>query len=211
MSVSTPIMHTVQGEQAALWEPSLIVAAARSRNVAGKAETGSIELPTDVGSVERFRAKCAPADDAGHVWWLGAIDGTLDGSGGYGRVQVGSGSDAVITTAHRYSWTVEHGPVPAGLVICHRCDEHLCVAAEDHLEAATTADNNWDAVLRARRGSLLDVRGSAARSRAIRQAVRSVLASGCVDPVVIGAAARAAMADGDPLRDQLSLGFAGSE
>jgi HNH endonuclease len=197
-------MHVVEMEQAALWKPVLTVALGTSHNGAVRAPAGAVALPTDADSVRRFRAKCAPADDAGHVWWLGAIDGALDGSGGYGRLQVGHGPSAVLTTAHRYSWTLANGPVPVGLVICHHCDEPLCVAAGD-LRAATTAENNWDAVLRDRRASVHDVRGTAARSRAIRSAVRTVLAAGCAGPAAIGAAARAAMAEGDPLRDQLSL------
>ena len=197
-------MHVVEMEQAALWEPVLTVAPGTSHNGAVRAPAGAVALPTDAGSVRRFRAKCAPADDAGHVWWLGAIDGAIDGSGGYGRLQVGHGPSAVLTTAHRYGWTLANGPVPVGLVICHHCDEPLCVAAGD-LRAATTAENNWDAVLRGRRGPVHDVRGTAARSRAIRSAVRAVLAAGCAGPAAIGAAARAAMAEGDPLRDQLSL------
>jgi HNH endonuclease len=197
-------MRVVGMEQAALWEPVVAVAVGASHSGAVRAAAGAVALPADAGSVRRFRAKCAPADDAGHVWWLGAIDGALDGSGGYGRLRVGRGPNAVLTTAHRYSWTLANGPVPVGLVICHRCDEPLCVAAGD-LEAATTAENNWDAVLRDRRGSVHDVRGTAARSRAIRSAVRAVLAAGCAGPAAIGAAARAAMAAGDPLRDQLSL------
>jgi len=47
--------------------------------------------------------------------------------------------------------------------------------------------------------------GSAGRSRAIRQAVLDVLATGVANAAAIGAAARAAMADGDPNRDQLQL------
>src|SRR3954464_1770214 len=201
-------MHTVDMGQVLLWE-SLTprVAGCPTSRVTGRADTGAVELPTDVGSVEHFLAKCSPPDDAGHVWWLGAIDGSLEGTGGYGRVQVGRGPDAVIT-AHRYSWTVKHGPVPAGLGICHRCDEHVCVAADDPLEPGTTADNNWAAVLRGRRGSLLDVRGSVARSRTIRPAGRAVLALGSPAPGVVGRPAGAAMADGDPMSDQMSLGFA---
>src|SRR3954466_14192379 len=95
-------------------------------------------LPTDIASIGRFLAKCAPPDDRGHRWWLGAIDGGADRSGGYGRFQAGRGDAAVITTAHRYAWTLEHGVVPAGLVFRHRCDEPLCVALA-HLELGTAA------------------------------------------------------------------------
>ena len=51
------------------------------------------------------------------------------------------------------------------------------------------------------------MRGSAGRSRAIRDAVLSVLATGVTNAAAIGAAARAAMREGDPFRDQLILWF----
>src|SRR5207249_2967606 len=105
--------------------------------------------------------------------------------------------DAVITTAHRYAWTLTCGPVPAGMVLRHRCDEPLCTAV-DHLELGTTADNNWDASARPQRAADLDLRGSAGRSRAIRQAVVDLLATSVITAEGIGEAVRAAMADGDP-------------
>jgi len=168
--------------------------------------TGAVELPVDSDTADRFCAKCAPfSDDRGHLWWLGAIDGrNADRSGGYGRFQAGRGDLAVITTAHRFAWTIEHGPVPQGLVVRHRCDEPLC-AAIDHLELGTSADNNWDALERPLRAADLDIRGSAGRSRAIRDAVLAVLAHGSVDSVALGEAVRAAMALGDPDRFQLRL------
>lgn len=167
-----------------------------------RAQAGTTILPTDAGTVARFLAKCAPVDDDRHRWWLGAIDGGADRSGGYGRFQAGIGGEAVITTAHRYALILEHGPIPAGLVSRHRCDELLCTAAA-HLELGTTAENNWDASARPFRAAYMDMRGSAGRSRAIRQAVCLVLAAAGTSAEAIGGAARAAMAEGDPDRDQL--------
>ena len=165
---------------------------------------GEAELPVDPATAGRFLAKCAPVDDQGHRWWLGAIDGAADRSGGYGRFQAGCGDTLVTTTAHRYAWTLEHGPIPAGLVVRHRCDEPLCTAAQD-LDLGTYADNRWDAIARPHRAASLDVRGSADRSRAIREAILCVLAIGATNPGAIGDAARAAMLAGDPNRDQLTL------
>ena len=95
-------------------------------------------LPVDPGTVERFLAKCSPPDDQGHEWWLGAIDGGADLSGGYGRFQAGSGDTLVTTTAHRYADTLEQGPIPPGIVVRHRCDEPLC-KAHLHLVRGTPA------------------------------------------------------------------------
>jgi hypothetical protein len=170
-----------------------------------RAPTGAVELPVDSDTAERFRAKCAPfPDDRGHLWWLGAIDGRNDSSGGYGRFQAGRGEEAVITTAHRFAWTLQNGPVPQGLLVRHRCDEPLCVALP-HLELGTSAENIWDALERPIRAADLDTRGSAGRSRAIRIAVITHLAHSGADAASLGAAVRATMALGDPDRFQLTL------
>jgi hypothetical protein len=65
---------------------------------------------------------------------------------GYGRFCIGQKS----LKAHRWSWELHNGKaVPAGLVICHACDNKLCVNP-DHLRAATQAFNNFEAVDRGR-------------------------------------------------------------
>src|SRR3954454_18586240 len=143
--------------------------------ISGRAGTGETELPVDDETAARFRAKLAPVDDRGHRWWLGAIDGGADGSGGYGRFHAGRGEGAVVTTAHRYAWTLEVGRVPPSLVVRHRCDEPLCTAIE-HLTTGEPADYAMDAVLRPCRASDMDTRGFADHSRAIREAVLAVLA-----------------------------------
>jgi HNH endonuclease len=190
-------------EDATLWGDLPDATRLKGRTRVG---TGTISLPVDAASSVRFFAKCAPVDDDGHRWWLGAIDGGSDRSGGYGRFQAGIGPTSVITTAHRYAWTLEHGPIAPGLVLRHRCDEPLCTAIAD-LELGTEADNYWDTVTRPVRAADRDTRGSAGRSRAIRRAVLSVLATGVTNAEAIGAAVRAAMGAGDPDRDQLTLGF----
>lgn len=190
-------------EEATLWGP---LAPGRTV-VAARVPVGAAELSLDLATVCRFLAKCAPVDDQGHRWWLGAIDGGADGSGGYGRFQAGPGSHAsvIITTAHRYAWTLENGRIPPGLAVRHRCDEPLCTAVND-LEVGTFAENSLDTIARPHRAADLDVRGSAGRSRAIRAAVLTVIAPGkSPQPSAIGAAARAAMLAGDPNRNQLTL------
>lgn len=170
-----------------------------------RATPGAVDLPIDDETRRRFRDKSAPyPDDRGHTWWLGAIDGRSDNSGGYGRFQCGAGEAAVICIAHRMAWTLVHGPVPEGLIVRHRCDEPLCVAVP-HLEVGTPTDNRWDALERPLRAADLDTRGTAGRSRAIRAAVHAFLALGLLDPEALGTAVRDAMALGDPNRFQLTL------
>jgi hypothetical protein len=186
--------------QDTLWDPS-----AGSLSVSRRHPFGAAALPVDEATIRRFLAKCAPMDDEGHRWWLGAIDGRPDGRGGYGRFHAGlGGTTSIITNAHRHAWTLAHGAVPPDLVVRHRCDEHLCTA-EEHLEIGTVADNAWDTVIRPCRPAGVDLRGSSGRSRAIRQAVLEVLRTRDSTPTSIGEAARTAMLLGDPKRDQPPL------
>lgn len=47
--------------------------------------------------------------------------------------------------AHRYSYTLAHGPIPPGLVVRHLCHVQACVRPE-HLALGTQADNIADKV-----------------------------------------------------------------
>lgn len=52
--------------------------------------------------------------------------------------------------AHRISWELNNGPVPEGMVVCHRCDNKRCVRP-DHLFLGTQRDNILDCLNKGRR------------------------------------------------------------
>lgn len=65
---------------------------------------------------------------------------------GYGRLQLGGN---VVELAHRYSWALHVGPIPEGMLVCHHCDNPVCVRPE-HLFVGTAKDNTADMIAKGR-------------------------------------------------------------
>lgn len=59
---------------------------------------------------------------------------------GYWKIQVRPG---VIDRAHRVAYALANGPVPNGMMVCHRCDNPCC-ANPAHLFLGTALDNVRD-------------------------------------------------------------------
>lgn len=89
---------------------------------------------TDEQFNARFWSKIRPVD--GGCWEWDAHRNNR----GYGQFTVRKG---VFYTAHVVSYALTHGPIPAGMSICHRCDNPPCVRP-DHLFIGTQSDNMLD-------------------------------------------------------------------
>lgn len=68
---------------------------------------------------------------------------------GYGRFSFREGGVNRQVYAHRYAWEIIRGPIPARMIVRHRCDQGSCVNP-DHLILGTQRDNVQDAIDRGR-------------------------------------------------------------
>jgi hypothetical protein len=103
--------------------------------------------------LDRLMSHVQPEPNSGCWLWDGGQN-----QHGYGRFNVDGKNDK----AHRASWRLHKGQIPAGLFVLHRCDIPCCVNP-DHLFLGTHLDNTLDRMAKGRRCAPSSERSSNAK------------------------------------------------
>lgn len=104
--------------------------------------------------------------DPSECWeWQGHINDS-----GYGDMRCGSGP---LLRAHRVSYEIHKGHIPANLLVCHSCDNPRCVNP-NHLWLGTDADNMKDMDQKGRRVNAPQYGEKHGMSRLTPDAIRDI-------------------------------------
>lgn len=109
-------------------------------------KTNSLGTPDLLPSnfTARFWSKVSISSPSECWLWNGAKSGAVGGKN-YGHILL----NGHMTRAHRISYYIQNGVIPDGGVICHSCDNTLCVNPS-HLWLGTQRDNMRDMISKGR-------------------------------------------------------------
>jgi len=118
-----------------------------------------------VNPLARFNTKHHPAGDC---WqWTDSLTAK-----GYGRFSYNGKAER----AHRVSWLLHRGPIPDGMLVCHRCDNPGCVNP-DHLFLGSAAESTADMDAKGRRVTVPHPGEQHGYAKLSEQDVRAIRAS----------------------------------
>jgi hypothetical protein len=96
------------------------------------------------GCVERFWSRVDKRSERECWDWTGAFSRNGNGAR-YGVIKLGG----IMFLAHRVSYLIHYHTDPGKLMVCHKCDNTLCVNPH-HLFLGTGSDNQRDCVAKGR-------------------------------------------------------------
>jgi hypothetical protein len=110
-------------------------------------------------------------EDENGCWiWQGALSRE-----GYGKVRSRNGR---YLSTHRAAYEVQHGPIPEGMLVCHKCDVRKCIRPS-HLWLGTHLENLRDRDAKGRGRPLRGTRNPSAKlTQADVERIRALYSTG---------------------------------